>query len=323
MKALLLQSSGPDWQMVLEEVPTPQPGPGEVRLRVRAASINPVDYKFARSGSGLSLPHVLGVDAAGEIEALGEGVTGWSLGDRVLALTDVFRWGSFAEQVIVDARVISRLPQGLSFEQAGALPCAGLTAWQAVHAKLRLEAGQTVLITAAGGGVGRLAVQMARRAGARVIGTASRQQAELQALGVEAVINYREENVAQRVLDLTGGRGVEAVIDLVSSESATEMTHVLRHNGAIASVVGRPVAGDLPPWGRAISWHDLAVGFAYRHGDGDNLRDLALAGETVAGWVAGGQLDPQISRTIDLDAVPEALRLAERGTTQGKVVVRI
>jgi len=323
MKALVLAEPGTRWVLSLKDVPSPLPGPGDVRIRVQASSINPVDYKFARGGSGLTFPHVLGADAAGEIDALGDAVSDWTLGDRVMALTNVFRWGGFAEQVIVDARVLSRLPPDLPMEQAGVLPCAALTAWQAVHQKLRLQPGQTVLITAAGGGVGRYAVQMARHSGARVLGTASRDQAALQALGVEAVINYREEDVAQRVLSLTEGRGVDAVIDLVSSESATAMTHLLRHNGAIASVVGRPVAGGLPPWGRAISWHDLAVGFAYQHGDGDNLRDLARAGETVAGWVADGRLDSQIHRTIDLGDVPEALREAEAGTTQGKVAIRI
>lgn len=323
MKALLLQRSGPDRLLSLQEVPSPLPGPGEVRLRVRFSSLNPVDYKYARSGSGLSLPHVLGADAAGEIEAIGEGVSGWSLGDRVMALTNVFRWGGFAEQVIVDARVLSRLPAQLPLQQAGALPCAGLTAWQAVHQKLHLQAGQTVLISAAGGGVGRFAVQMARRVGARVIGTASHQPDQLKALGADAVINYRQEDVAERVLALTDRRGVDAVIDLVSSESATALTHLLRHNGAIVSVVGRPVQGGLPPWGRAISWHDLALGFAYQHGDGDNLRDLARGGELLAGWVACGEIDPQISRSVDLVDVPEALRQMETGTTQGKVVVRL
>lgn len=323
MKALLLKRPGSEWQLELDDVPSPQPGPGEVRLRVRASSLNPVDAKFARSGSGLTLPHVLGVDAAGEIDALGEGVGAWSIGERVMALTDVFRWGGFAEQVIVDARVISRLPIELPMEQAAPLPCAALTAWQAVHQKLHLKAGETVLITAAGGGVGRYAVQMAHRAGARVIGTASRHQEELLALGLDAVIDYRHEDVAERVLALTEGRGVEAVIDLVSSESATAMAHLLRHNGAIASVVGRPIADALPPWGRAISWHDLAVGFAYRHGDGDNLRDLARAGTTVAGWVAAGELDPQIKRTIALSEVPEALRDLLSGRSHGKTVVRL
>jgi len=323
MNALLLQSSGPDWQLSLQQVPTPQPGPGELAIRVRCSSLNPVDYKIARSASGRSLPHVLGADAAGEIAALGEGVSGWAPGDRVMVLTNVFRWGGFAETLIADARAVSRLPPGLSFEQAGALPCAGLTAWQAVHRKLQLQPGQTVLISAAGGGVGRLAVQMARRAGARVLGTASHQPGQLLALGVETVIDYRREDVAERVLALTDGRGVDAVIDLVSPASATALAHLLRHNGAIASVVGRPVEGALPPWGRAISWHDLAVGFAYQHGDGDNLRDLARAGELVAGWVAAGLLDPQIGRCIDLADVPEALRQLESGSTQGKVVVRI
>ena len=103
MKALLLHRPGDDYALTLADVPTPTPGPGEVRLRVRASSINPVDHKFARSGAGLALPHVLGIDAAGEIDALGPEVQGWRLGDRVMALTNLYRWGGFAEQFIVDA----------------------------------------------------------------------------------------------------------------------------------------------------------------------------------------------------------------------------
>ena len=174
MKALLLHRPGDDYALTLADVPTPIPGPGEVRLRVRASSINPVDHKFARSGAGLALPHVLGIDAAGEIDALGPEVQGWRLGDRVMALTNLYRWGGFAEQVIVDARVLSRLPDALSFERAAAIPCAGLTAWQAVHLKLNLRPGQTVLVSGAGGGVGGYVVQMAQQRGARVIGTTAR-----------------------------------------------------------------------------------------------------------------------------------------------------
>lgn len=163
MRALLLLKAGDDYALSMADVPAPTPGPGEVRLRVRASSLNPVDYKFARSGAGLSLPHVLGIDAAGEIDALGPGVTGWGIGERVMALCNLYRWGGFAEQVVVDAQVLSRLPSNVSFEQAATLPCAGLTAWQALFQKFPLRPGQTVLITAAGGGVGGFAVQLAKQ----------------------------------------------------------------------------------------------------------------------------------------------------------------
>ncbi|MCC6219064.1 MAG: zinc-binding dehydrogenase [Aquabacterium sp.] len=323
MKALLLHRPGDDYALTLADVPTPIPGPGEVRLRVRASSINPVDHKFARSGAGLALPHVLGIDAAGEIDALGPEVQGWRLGDRVMALTNLYRWGGFAEQVIVDARVLSRLPDALSFERAAAIPCAGLTAWQAVHLKLNLRPGQTVLVSGAGGGVGGYVVQMAQQRGARVIGTTARSGERVRALGAEAVIDYRQGDVVTQAMTLTQGRGVDAVIDLVSAASATSLLPLLRHNGVMVCVVGRPRDADLPAWGKAISLHDVALGFAYQHGDGESLRDIGRAGETVATWVAEGMLDPQVARVISLAEVPDALRETGAGLNQGKVVIRL
>ena len=322
MKALLLQYPGPDYALGMAEVPAPKPGPGEVRLRVRATSINPVDGKFARSGAGLQFPHVLGIDAAGEIDALGPDTDGWRIGDRVMALTNLYRWGAFAEQVVVDARVLSRIPDALSFERAAALPCAGLTAWQAVHLKLDLRPGQTVVISAAGGGVGSFAVQMAHRAGARVIALASREPDRVRSLGAETVIDYRQGDLVRQIMAATGGRGADAVIDLVSAESAAALLPTLRHNGAIVCVVEKPEAGHMPPWGKALSVHDVALGFAYQYGDADNLLDIARAGELLAQWVADGEIDPQISRVIALDELPLALREAAQGRTQGKIVVR-
>lgn len=323
MKALLLRRPGPDYGLELAEVPAPEPGPGEARLRVRATSINPVDAKFARSGAGLRFPHVLGVDCAGEIDALGPGTGDWRIGDRVMALTNLYRWGAFAEQVVVDARVLSRMPAALSFEHAAAIPCAGLTAWQAVHLKLDLKPGQTVVISAAGGGVGSFAVQMACRAGARVIALASREPERVRALGAAHVIDYRQGDLVRQIMAATGERGVDAIIDLVSAESAAALLPALRHNGAIVCVVDKPDARHMPAWGKALSVHDVALGFAYQHGDADNLLDLARAGDLVAQWVADREIDPQISRVIAFDQLPHALREIEQGRTQGKIVVRL
>lgn len=322
MKALLLHTPGPDFEVLLQEVETPAPGPGEVRLRVRAAGINPVDAKFARSGAGLALPHVPGIDCAGEIDAVGPGVAGWRTGERVMALANLYRWGGFAEYVVVDARVLSRIPDTLPFEQAAAIPCAGLTAWQAVHLKLQLRAGQSLLVTAAGGGVGGFVVQMARRLGVRVIATAARDPQRVRALGADTVIDYRQGDVAGQVMAATQGRGVDAVIDLVSADSAAALLPLLRHNGAIVCVVGRPAERHMPAWGKAISVHDVALGFAYQHGDGENLCDIARAGELVARWVADGEIDPQVGRVIVPEELPAALRQADAGVVQGKVVVR-
>lgn len=324
MKALLLTEAGAEFQLRLAEVAAPEPGPGEVRLRVRASSLNPVDYKFARSGAGLSLPHVLGIDAAGEIDALGPGVTGWGIGEHVMALCNLYRWGGFAEHVVVDAQVLSRLPSHLSFEQAATLPCAGLTAWQALFQKFPLRPGQTVLITAAGGGVGGFAVQLAKQEpGVRVLATSSRSAARVSGLGADAVIDHRQANVVDAVMRLTQDRGVDAIIDLVSAESATQLLPLLRHNGHIVCVVGRPSDSTLPPWGKAISIHDVALGFAYQHGDTSDLARIARAGETLAAWVADGLIQPQIQRVIALEDVPTALRQLGQGSTQGKVVVRL
>lgn len=324
MRALLLTSPGPEFQLALAEVPAPEPGAGEVRLRVRASSLNPVDYKFARSGAGLTLPHVPGIDAAGEIDAIGDGVAGWRVGDRAMALTNLRRWGGFAEQVVVDARVLSRLPRGLSFEQAATLPCAGLTAWQAIHQKLRLRQGQTLLITAAGGGVGGFAVQLAKREpGVRVLATTSRSGERVLALGADAVIDHRRVDVVAQVMALTQGRGVDAVIDLVSAESATHLLPLLRHNGHMVCVVGRPKDGALPPWGKAISIHDVALGFAYQHGDASDLERIGQAGEALAALTADGLIKPQIQELISLEDVPQALHAMGCGSAQGKVVIRV
>lgn len=151
-----------------------------------------------------------------------------------------------------------------------------------MHLKLNLRQGQTVLVSGADGGVGGFVVQMARRPGARVIGTTARLGECVRALGAEAVIDHRQADVFAQAMSLAHGRGVDALIDLVSAASATLLLPLLRHIGAMVCVAGRPKDIDLPAWGKGISVHDVALGFAYQHGDGDNLRDIGRAGETVA-----------------------------------------
>lgn len=323
MKALLLKKVGTPYELEIGEAETPAPGKNEVRIRVHATSINPVDYKFAKWGDSLSLPHILGIDAAGVIDEIGEGVTGWKKGDRVIALTNLYRWGAFAEYVVVDADVVSAIPDALTFEAAAVIPCAGITAWQAVYRKLHLEKGQSVLITAAGGGVGGFAVQLAKMIGLQVYATASRNPERIKALGANAVIDYTKEDVVKRVMDLSGGRGIDAVIDLVSEESSASLLPVLRHNGQIVSIAGRINENTSPQWAKSISIHEVALGFAYQHGDAENLKDIARGGDYMAKLIADGKIDPTISETIGFEQIPAALLASEAGHTTGKVVVRM
>lgn len=301
----------------------PVPGPREVRIKVASSSINPVDFKFAKGGNSLSLPHVLGIDAAGVIDAVGPDVSGWKAGDRVITMNNLLRWGGFAEYVVVSQDAISAIPQHLAFDSATTIPCAGITAWQAVYRKAHLEAGQSILVNAGGGGVGGFVIQLAKDLGATVYATASSAPERIIKLGADAVINYKTENVVERVMALSASRGVDAVIDMVSGEASAALLPVLRHNGHLVSVSGRVDMHPVPAWTKAISLHEVALAFAYQHGDSENLRDIARGGTFMAQRMADGRLDPMISQVIPLEDVPDALRLAEAGKTQGKVVIRI
>lgn len=323
MKALLLNKVGSPYDLLLQEVPVPAPGPGEVRIRVACSSVNPVDFKFARGGSTLGLPHVLGIDAAGVIDAVGPSVSSWKSGDRVITLNNLFRWGGFAEYVVVSQDIVSAIPEQLAFDAAATIPCAGITAWQAVYRKAHLEAGQSVLVNAGGGGVGGFVIQLASALGVTVYATASTDPERLLKLGADAVINYKTENVVDRVMALSAGRGVDTVIDMVSEQASAALLPALRHNGHLVSVSGRIDSNPVPAWSKAISLHEVALAFAYQHGDAENLREIARGGELMAKWMADGRLDPMISQVIPLASVPDALRAAEGGKTQGKVVIRI
>lgn len=323
MKALLLQKVGSPYELSIEDVPIPVPGPREVRVKVASSSINPVDFKFAKGGSSLTLPHVLGIDAAGVIDAVGPEVSVWKAGDRVITMNNLLRWGGFAEYVVVNQDVVIGIPQHLAFDAAATIPCAGITAWQAVYRKAHVEAGQSILVNAGGGGVGGFVIQLAKGLGATVYATASSAPERIIKLGADAVINYKTESVIERVMARSAGRGVDAVIDMVSGEASAALLPVLRHNGHLVSVSGRVDTHPVPAWTKAISLHEVALAFAYQHGDSENLSDIARGGEFMAQQMADGRLDPMISQVIPLEDVPNALRSAEAGKTQGKVVIRI
>ncbi len=325
MKAFLLDKPGAPESLRLGDAPLPQPGAGQVRVKVEAVGLNPVDYKLIERGHALwSYPFIPGVDAAGIVDAVGAGVSKWKTGDRVYYHGDLRRPGAFAEFGLADAHAIAAIPANVTKEQAAALPTAGFTAWQCVYGRARLDAGMTILVHGGSGGVGGFGVQMARRLGLTVFSTASPQNAaRVTALGAAHVIDYKSD-VAARVRELTNGRGVDAVIDTVGPDSATQSLRLLAFGGHVMCVLGLPDFSAWQPFTKAISVHEIALGAAYASGDPAAIAKLAQAGEEVATLVAHGHIDPLVGLVVPFAELPQALsKLHRREVPAGKVVVRV
>lgn len=236
MKAMHVREFGGPEVMVLEEAEEPTPSAGEILARVRAAGVNPVDTTF-RSGAhplskSLALPWTPGIDAAGEVLAVGEGAEGFSPGDRVFGAASS---GSYAEKAILNSSRTARLPDNLSFEEGASFPVVLYTAYYALIYKARVKAGETVLIHAGAGGVGCMAIQIAKAAGARVITTVSSPDKTefCRGFGADVVVNYREEDFAERCLAETGGRGVDAVIEMVAAENFDADCRAVKKYGCV------------------------------------------------------------------------------------------
>jgi len=242
MKAIVLHEYGGPHKLKYEDVADPKPGPGEVLVRTTAASVNPVDYKM-RSGAAkdhfpVEFPAILGRDVAGLVRALGEDVTGFEVGERVMALT----WHTYAELVVVKASDLAKVPEGLDLAEAGALPLAILTGDQLIHKAAKVKAGETVLITGAVGSVGRVAVYAALQLGAKVIaGVRRKQLEEARALGLTEALAIDDADAMKRL------GIVDAVADMVGGPLATELLGKVKQGGTFGSLLGVPKDATLHP----------------------------------------------------------------------------
>jgi NADPH:quinone reductase len=239
MRAIVCHELGPVDKLVLEERPTPEPGPGQVRVSVKAAGASFVDalqaaggYQFAQTP-----PYVPGGESAGVIEAVGEGVTGWTVGDRVLASAG----GAFADTVICRDHQLIRLPDSLDFARGASFLQVYGTAWFALKRRTTVKAGEVVLVTGAGGGVGLAAIDVAKSLGARVIGVASSEEKRdlAVAMGADATIDPLTEDVKTRSRELTDGKGIDVVYDVVGGPTAEAALRALRFDGRFV-VIGFP-----------------------------------------------------------------------------------
>ncbi|MGE0384120.1 MAG: NADP-dependent oxidoreductase [Gammaproteobacteria bacterium] len=284
------------------EVPDPVAGPGQVLVRIAAAAVNPADYKW-RSGMfaemiPLPMPHIVGYDVAGTVLAVGSGVTGFAAGDRVAAMLNPITKGGYAQMVAIDAATAARIPDGLDFARAAAVPCAALTGAQVIEEVIRPKTGQTLLITGATGAVGVAGLLAALRLGARVVAAVrSKYAAQAHALGATATLALGEEDWS--------GAPFDHVFDTVGGEAVARLCRHLAPSGLICTAATTPI----DPTGLAAQPQFVAV-----RPDGPRLQVLLED-------VASGRLPITIARRLPLAQAAEAQRLVEAGGLNGKVIL--
>ena len=305
MKAVRIhQFGGPD-QLVYEDAPMPTPAAGEVCIRVHAVGVNPYDVKIRQGSVEKELPHqlplILGWDVAGDVAALGEGVTSFQVGDPVYVMANPANDGAYAEYIVVDAAVIAAKPERLTYPEAASIPLAAQTALQAIYDLGQLQAGQTILIHGGAGSVGSFAVQLAKAKGATVYATAaSTDQDYLKQLGADKTIDYKTQKFEDIVSD------IDVVLDPLGGEVQQKSWQVMKPGGILVSTVQPPQ----PPsglQGKLINTQSRA----------DTLR-------TISALVEAGQLKTLVQKVLPLQEAKQAHDLLEGGLkTPGKVVLEV
>jgi NADPH:quinone reductase-like Zn-dependent oxidoreductase len=303
MQAVSIDEYGDNGVVQLVELPCPMPGPGEIRVAVRAAGVNPVDWKI-RNGAGqrmgMTLPIRLGSEIAGVVDAVGVGVDIFGEDDEVFGIVPS---GGFAEYVIVRAKDLACKPDRLDFIQSAAVPLGGLTAWQSMIDTGGLAASDRLLITGGSGGVGSLAIQIAKARGAHVTAMASsRNEAFVRSLGADAFVDYTAQPFDQVVSN------VDVVFDTVGGQTFERAFRTLRPGGVIVTAVAFPAEHKPRP--------DVRVERIFTKANADQLSSLQAL-------VDDGRLTPHVGTIFPFNDIRRALELSESGRAQGKIILAI
>ena len=325
MRAAYYSQQGPAREVLkLGEQPTPEPGPGEVRVRLRASGVNPSDWKVRRGGfgRGLSAPLIIPhSDGAGDIDAVGPGVPDRA-GERVWIWNGQWKraHGTAAEYIVLPSAQAVRLPDKVDYAAGACLGIPALTAIQAVRLA-RIEPGATVLVAGGAGSVAHYAIQLAKLRGARVITTVSGDAKAAHALraGADDIINYRSEDLGERVKALTGGRGVDAVIEMDLTGNAPSYPAILKPHGAV--VIYGMSAGEATLPSMWLMQNSITLRFFLVYELQEACRAAGIA--ELAELLEGGKLAHTIARRLPLGDIAEAHDIVERGEVIGNVVLDI
>lgn len=326
MKALVLNSNNDKniENITLAQLSKPIISDNEVLIKVHALGLNPVDYKLINEhSSSWSYPHILGLDAAGEIIKLGKNnPKNFKLGDRVFFHNDLTTQGCYAEYAKAKYNVVANIPDNVSYEEAASVLCSGLTAYSAIYRKTSLVGKKNILIHAGAGGVGTIAIQLAKIAGLKVITTVSEHKKDIvKKLGADYIIDYHNEDVDKRIADITHNEGVDIIINDIDNGNS-DLSR-LAYNGVLICILETPNIStyDLSSKGQSIM--GLNLGGVHQSGYVDQLNDLAVMAESLVNLISQKKLDPIISKKILFEDIPQGLKEISEHKTIGKIVATI
>jgi NADPH:quinone reductase len=319
MKAIVLTRFGGADAFELREVAVPTVGPRQVRVRVHATAINPLDYQIRRGDypEHVPLPAIIGHDISGVIEEIGSDVTEFAVGDEVYYTPQIFGGpGSYAEQHVADVDIVGRKPKNLSHLEAASLTLVGGTVWEALVTRAQLTVGETILIHGGAGGVGTIAIQVAKAIGARVITTARARDHEfVGSLGADAAIDFTSGDYVDAISELTEGAGVDVVFDTIGGDTLTRSPLVLADAGRVVSIVDISQPQNLiAAWDKNAAYH-----FVFTRQNRGKL-------DALTALVERGQVKPIIGATLPLARTGEAHELLENRQSyviHGKVVIDV
>lgn len=304
MRAAIVEAYGSD--VVVKDVADPEVLADSAVVDVRAASVNPIDslirMGYMQEMLPVEMPWTIGFDLSGVVTEVGDDVTGFVVGDEVFGRATTMQAGTIAEQAVIKESDLARKPAELSFVEAASVPLAGLTAWQALVTSAHLQAGEKVLIHAGSGGVGTLAIQIAKSIGAYVATTASASSTELvTGLGADEVIDYRTQEFDEELADF------DVVFDMLGGETLERSVAVLKPGGRLVSIKGALPDGTAEK-------HDISFALVMMTPSGETLTEMASL-------VAAGQLRPIVDAVYPLDEVQAAYAYSESGRAKGKIVI--
>ena len=333
MKAVMLTGAGGADMLKLMDVSDPVlRDPLDVLVCIHASGLNPVDYKLRRKGGFYPnrLPLILGCDGAGVVQAIGEAVTRFKIGDEVFFFNGGMggdEQGNYAELTVIHQDYLASKPKSLSMVEAASVPLVWLTAWEALFDRYSLKAGETILIHGGAGGVGYIAIQIAKQAGATVLTTVSGpEKAEFaRSLGADHCINYKDENFVDRVLDLTGGKGVDVVFDTVGGQVFADSFQATRIYGHVVTLdevnISKAEAGVAKLRNLSLSYELMLTPMHFKMHDA-RVRQTALLAQ-AARLIDAGLIKVFVKNIFRLDEIDQAHQIVESGHSIGKTVIKI
>lgn len=318
MKAMILTSFGGPESFELREVPKPVPQAGQVLVRVHATSINPLDFQVRRGDYAdlVQLPTITGHDVSGVVEEVGPGVTSFEPGDEVWYTPQIFDGpGSYAEYHVASESIVGKKPASLSHLEAATLTLVGGTAWEALVVRAGLRVGESILVHGGAGGVGHVAIQLAKAIGARVFTTVREENFEFaRSMGADVLIDYTTEDYVEAVLRETGGRGVDVVFDTIGGDTLTRSPDALAQLGRVVSIVDIAKPQNLvQAWGKNASYH-----FVFTRQNRGKLDELSAL-------IERGQLRPHVGAVYSLAdlALAHARLESSNNGLKGKIAIAV